>query len=238
MVDPWILALGAVVVGLLSGVVGAARIRRALIKGRENKPEIVDAARATAIFVFLFFVAIGVVVAIGVSSRDTLRPIPRDLLNYSPHVLAAGMILIAGRAIGFAVAGYLQGALSRSTPRVRTQITETARFLITAAAAVLALRQLGIDTTILNILIGAVLFGLAAAFALLVGFGGRELSRELALGRYLGRILQPGDEIVVGEVKGVVLALHPASIEVMDDNGASVHLTNSLVFRTMPRVNR
>jgi len=238
MVDPWIMALGAIVVGLLSGVVGAALVRRALIKGRENKPEIVDAARATAIFVFLFFAAIGVVVAVGVSDRDTLRPIPRDLLNYSPHVLAAGMILIAGRAIGFAVAGYLQGALSRSTPRVRTQITETARFLITAAAAVLALRQLGIDTTILNILIGAVLFGLAAGFALLVGFGGRELSRELAFGRYLGRILQPGDEVVVGDVKGVVLTLHPASIEVMDDNGASVHLTNSQVFRAMPRVHR
>ena len=45
MVDPWIMALGAVVVGLLSGVVGAALVRRALIKGRENKPEIVDAAR-------------------------------------------------------------------------------------------------------------------------------------------------------------------------------------------------
>jgi NhaP-type Na+/H+ or K+/H+ antiporter len=82
MVDPWIMALGAIVVGLLSGVVGAALMRRALVKGRENKPEIVDAARATAIFVFLFFAAIGVVVAIGVSSRETLRPIPRDLLNY------------------------------------------------------------------------------------------------------------------------------------------------------------
>lgn len=238
MVDTWILALGAIVVGLLSGVVGAALIRRALVKGRENKPEIVDAARATAIFVFLFFAAIGVVVAIGVSSRETLRPIPRDLLNYSPHILAAGMILIAGRAIGFAVAGYLQNALSRSTPRVRTQITETVRFLITAAAAVLALRQLGIDTTILNILIGAVLFGLAAGFALLVGFGGRELSRELALGRYLARILQPGDEIVVGDVKGVVVGLHPASVEVLDGEGASVHLTNSQVFRTTPRVQR
>ena len=45
-------------------------------------------------------------------------------------------------------------------------------------------------------------------------------------------------EIVVGDVRGVVLGLHPASIEVMDDEGASVHLTNSQVFRTMPRVER
>jgi hypothetical protein len=148
------------------------------------------------------------------------------------------MILIAGRAIAFAVAGYLRSAMSRSTTRVRTQVTEACRVVITAAAAVLALRQLGIDTTILNILIGAMLFGLAAAFALLVGFGGRELSRELAFGRYLARILQLGDELTVGEVVGIVVALHPASVEVATDEGSSVHLTNSQVFRAMPRVQR
>jgi hypothetical protein len=236
MIDTWVWAVGAVIVGLLSGVVGAALVRIALIKGRENRQEVVDAARATSILVFLFFAVIGVVVAVGVSSRETLRPIPADLLAYSPHVLAAGMILIAGRAIGFAVAGYLRSALSRSTTRVRTQITEAARVVITAAAGVLSLRQLGIDTTILNILIGAMLFGLAAAFALLVGFGGRELSRELALGRYLGRIFHPGDELAVGDVSGVIVALHPASIELVTEDGTSVHLTNSQVFRAAPRV--
>jgi hypothetical protein len=238
MIDTWIWALGAVIVGLLSGVVGAALVRIALVKGRENRQEVVDAARATSILVFLFFAVIGAVVAVGVTSPDTLRPIPADLLSYSPHVLAAGMILIAGRAIAYAVAGYLRGTLSRSTARVRTQITEAARLVITAATAVLALRQLGIDTTILNILIGAMLFGLAAGFALLVGFGGRELSRELAFGRYLGRILRIGDELVVGDVKGIVVGLHPASVELHTAEGASVHLTNSQVFRAMPRVQR
>src|SRR5690606_22301256 len=105
-------------------------------------------------------------------------------------------------------------------------------------AAVLALRQLGIDTTILNILIGAVLFGLAAGFALLVGLGGRELSRELAFGRYLARILAPGDEIVVGDVKGIVLQLHPASVELQTADGGTVHLTNSQVFHAAPKVQR
>jgi hypothetical protein len=238
MIDTWVWALGAVIVGLLSGVVGAALVRIALVKGRENRQEVVDAARATAILVFLFFAVIGIVVAVGVSDRDSLDDLPRDLLAYLPHVLAAGMILIAGRAIAFAVAGYLRSVLSRSTTRVRTQITEATRVVITAAAAVLALRQLGIDTTILNILIAAMLFGLAAAFALLVGFGGRELSRELALGRYLARIVRIGDELTVAEVSGVVVALHPATVEVVTKDGASVHLTNSQVFRAAPKVQR
>jgi hypothetical protein len=238
MIDTWVWAVGAVIVGLLSGVVGAALVRIALVKGRENRQEVVDAARATSILVFLFFAVIGVVVAVGLSSPDTLETIPADLVAYLPHVLAAGMILIAGRALGFAVAGYLRNALSRSTTRVRTQITEAARVIINAAAVVLALRQLGIDTTILNILIAAMLFGLAAAFALLVGFGGRELSQELAFGRYLARILRAGDELVVGDVAGVIVTMHPASVEVITEDGTSVHLTNSQVFRGTPRVQR
>jgi hypothetical protein len=238
MIDPWLWAVGAVIVGLLSGVVGAALIRIAILKGREERPEAVDAARAASIFVFLFFTAIGGIVAVGVTSPETLRPIPAHLLEYSPRVLAAGLILIAGRAIAFAVAGYVIGSLSRSSARVRGQLAETVRFVITAAAAVLSLRQLGIDTTILNILIAAMMFGLAAGFALLVGLGGRDLSRELAFGRYLSRLVRPGDELEVEGIRGTVVALHPASVELETERGVLVHLANSQVFQNVPRIQR
>jgi hypothetical protein len=238
MIDPWIWALGAVIVGLLSGVVGAALVRAAVSKGREERPEVQDAARAASTFVFLFFCAVGGVVAVGVTSPETLRPIPADVLSYSPHVLAAGLILIAGRALAFAAAGYVKRSLGGASSRIRLQLAESLRLLVTAAAMVLALRQLGIDTTILNILVGAIMFGVAAGFALLVGLGGRDLSRELAFGRYLSRIVRPGDELAVGDVCGVVVAMHPASVEVLVDSGASVHLANSQVFRDVPRVHR
>lgn len=236
MIDPWIWAVGAVVVGLLSGVVGAALVRLAIMKGRDGRLEAMDAARAAAIFVFLFFAAIGVVVAVGVTSPETLRPIPAQLLQYSPHVLAAGLILIAGRAVAFAVAGFVNGALAESTTRMRGKMAESVRVMVTLAAGVLALRQLGIDTTILNIAIGAALFGLAAAFAMLVGLSGRDLGRELMTGRYLPRLLRVGDEVQVGDVSGVVVAMHPASVEVMTDDGACVHLRNTEVLDGRPRV--
>jgi hypothetical protein len=236
MIEPWIWAAGAVVVGLLSGVVGAALVRLAIVKGREGRLEMMDAARATSIFVFLFFAAIGVVVAVGVTSPDTLRPIPAQLLRYSPHVLAAGLILIAGRAMAFAVAGYVNGALADSTTRMRGKLAESVRVVITLASSVLALRQLGIDTTILNIAIGAMLFGLAAAFALLVGLGGRDLGRELVTGRYLPRVMRVGDEVEVADLQGTVVAMHPASIEVMTEDGACVHVRNTEVLSSRPRV--
>ena len=34
MIDPWIYAIGAVIVGLLAGVVGAALVHRIIVDGR------------------------------------------------------------------------------------------------------------------------------------------------------------------------------------------------------------
>lgn len=235
-VDAWIYAAGAIIIGLLSGVIGAALVRSIILKGREDRPEMIDAARAAAIFVFAFFAGLGAVVAVGVTSRETLRPIPARLLSYSPHVFAAGLIFIFGRALGHALHGYTLRSLSRTTSRLRHQLAEALRFVVTVIAAVLAVRQLGIDTGILNILVAAIVFGLALAFALLVGFGGRDLGREIAYGRYLHRVLREGDEIEVAGHRGRIVVLHPASIEIATRDGALIHLTNSQVFNELPRV--
>ena len=235
MSDPWIYAAGAVIVGLLSGVVGAALVRSIILKGREDRAEMHDAARATATFLFLFFTALGVIVAIGFVNPETLEPIPADILRKSPRILAAGLILIAGRAIAYALGGAVNTAFAGSTTRVRSQIATAGGFLVYAVATVLALSQLGVDTTILSIIAGAATFGLAGAFALLVGLGGREMGGELAAGRHLSRLVQAGDEIEVDGLAGRIVALHPASVEIEVDDG-SLHVPNTRLSRGDLRV--
>ncbi|MEZ5246675.1 MAG: hypothetical protein R2707_16370 [Acidimicrobiales bacterium] len=235
MIDPWIYAAGAVIVGLLSGVVGAALVRVIILKGREDRAEMHDAARATSTFLFLFFTALGAIVAIGFVNPETLEPIPAEILRKSPRILAAGLILIAGRAIAYALGGAVNTAFAGSTTRVRAQIAVAGRFLVYAVAAVLALSQLGVDTTILSILAGAVTFGLAGAFALLVGLGGREMGGELAAGRHLSRLVRVGDDIEIDGIVGRIVALHPASVEI-ELEGASLHVANTRLTRGDLRV--
>lgn len=237
MIDPWIFAAGAIIVGLLSGVVGAALVRSIILKGREDRAEALDAARATATFLFLFFTAIGVIVAVGVTNRDELELLPADLLRSSPRILAAGLILIAGRAIAFAVGGMIRSAFEGSTPRIRAQVGAAARALVYAVALVLALSQLGVDTTILSIIAAAVVFGVAGAFALLVGLGGRDLGAELAAGRYLSRLVAVGDRIVVDGTEGTVVAVHPATVELAVGD-ESVHIANRRLLHGDLRVKR
>ncbi len=237
MVDTWVLATGAVVVGLLSGIIGAALIRRIFGQRGEDRPEMVDAARAAALFVFLFFSVIGVVVAVGLSDRDMLETVPADLLAYSPRILAAGLILIIGRAAAHGLGGIVARALDRGHNE-GVQLATTVRYLVTAAAFVLSISQLGIDATILYIVTAAVVFAIALAFALLVGLGGRELGVDLAVGRYIQRSVQVGDVIRVGEIRGRVVALHKASVEIETGPDSRMHVRNSQVFDAAPEVTR
>lgn len=236
MIDPWIYAAGAIVVGLLSGVVGAALVRRIILNDRRDRPEAHDAARATSTFLFLFFTSLGVIVAIGFTNADELEPIPAEVLRTSPRILAAGLVLIAGRAIAYAVGGMINTAFGGSGARLRTQVSAVARGLVYVIAVVLALTQLGVETTILSVIVGATACGAAAAFALLIGLGGRETGGELAAGRTVHRLVSIGDDISVDGVAGRVAALHPTSVELRDVDGSTIHLAYTRLTRGELRV--
>ncbi len=236
MIEPWILAVGGVITGVLSGVVGAALVRRIVTSGREEVPEMADAARAAALFVFAFFAVVGLVVALGAASPDRLETVPERLLVYSPRILAAGLIVIIGRATALALAGIAGRALLGSSDRSRGQAITLVRYVVTGSSLVLAMSQLQLDTTILMVFTSSVLFALAGTFVLLVGLGGRSMSGELATGRYLHRLLRPGERIQFGDVRGRVRALHPASVEVVCDDESIVHIPNSVAFASAPRV--
>lgn len=240
MDDNWVVAIGAVAVGLMAGLAGAGLLYRALTGGRRDDPVYRDSARAMAISCFLFFTAAGIVVAISVLNDDSFEDIPSQLVDVLPRYLTAGLILVAGRAIALAAGSVVSEALGASSARARAQAATAVRALVTAAAIVIALAQLGVNTTLLQITGGALLFGLAAAAALLVGLGGRDVAAEVAAGRYLARLLHVGDRVEVplveGALVGEVVALNPASVEVREADGGVRHVANSKVLGAGPRV--
>jgi small-conductance mechanosensitive channel len=234
----WSWAIGSIAVGIMAGLAGAGLLWRALTSGRGDDPVVRDTARALAIFLFLFLAVTGVVVAVSIVDRDELEQVPSDLLSYLPHVLAAGIIAIGGRAVALVAGSAVSRALGPSSGRVRSQAAWLVRVLITAAALVIALDQLGVDTTLLQITGAAVLFAVAAAGALLIGLGGRDVAGELAAGRYLQRMLRPGDRVVLDDVAGEVVEVHPATVELRLDDGTVRHVPNASALRAGPVIER
>lgn len=243
MDELWMLAIGAVAIGIMSGLAGAGLLMLALTKGRDDDPLFRDSARAMAIACFVFFTTAGFVVAVSIVNRDSFEDVPSAMVDYLPDLLIAGLILVVGRALALAAGSYVARVTVAASSRVRDQTAMLVRSIITAAAVVVALGQVGVNTTLLQITGGALLFGLAAAAALLVGFGGRDMASEIAAGRYLARLLHLGDTVELtwdgAEVAGRVVGLHPATVELQVADGTSRHLTNSQVlssgFRVVPR---
>ncbi len=236
MIEPWILAVGALIVGLLSGVVGAALVRRIISSRRADNVELVEAGRAAGLFVFAFMTTVGLVVALVSTEPGALDDVPAALLSYAPQIFAAGIIVTFGRAAAIALSGLAGRAFADGPARSRAQASGIVRHTVTAATLVLAMSQLRLDTSILVVFMGAVLFAAAGTFVLLVGLGGRSIAAELAAGRYLHRLMRAGDHVVIGDITGQIVTLHAASVEIVTAGGDRVHVPNSTAFSLAPRI--
>lgn len=99
--ERWIWGGIAIGLGLVVGAMAGWLIRRWLSNER-RRPALQAVASPASLFVFWLSLATGVLFAIAAINPETLRPIPRNLIDWLPNVLAAGLILLAGFAAGLA----------------------------------------------------------------------------------------------------------------------------------------
>ena len=89
------------------------------------------------------------------------------------------------------------------------------------------MRQLGLDTTVVNLGVAAVFFGIAGALMLLVALGGRGVATEVASTRILRRLFREGDLIRTDNVEGTVVSVHPTAVELETADGRTVLVPSS-----------
>lgn len=104
------------------------------------------------------------------------------------------------------------GSAARNIPNI-------ARISILAFGGILAAAQLGVDTTIINIAVAALLFSIGLGAALMVGLGSRAVAGEVAAGRAVRRLLEPGDHVHVGGISGDVITIQSVALEVATEDG-------------------
>jgi small-conductance mechanosensitive channel len=231
----FLIGLGIAVAGVVLGSILAPIARKIL--GSPKQPEAVrGVAGPVGMFVFWTFVAVGIIAAVAQGSPETLKPLPAKMITYMPKALVAGVLLIVGNVAGQLAALAVGRAMLKATGKKGGVVEKLVRTVILALFGLMAVGQLGINTTIVNMLVAALVFGAALAAALLIGLGGREMARHLTAGRYLRALVAPGAIVEAGDVSGEVVALHPASLEIRVADGSSVHVPNAMVLGTNLRV--
>ena len=206
----WLIAAIAVGVGLATGVVGGAWLRHSLQK-ETNRSAIREIAGPASLFLFWLASAAGVIVAMATLSPETLKPLPRQILNWLPNVIAAGLVLLVGYAVAAAASRSIARAFERATGNRSRLAERTLRAAIIAGSAVLALGQLGVETTILIVLTAGVVFSAGLTAALLGGLGGRAVAQSIAAGRALSPHLREGRQIRLGTETYTIVELRPAT---------------------------
>ncbi len=196
--NDWLAALIAIVGGLILGSI-AGRLTQQIL-GRDNRPEqLRNVAAPLGSLVFSVLVIAGLVTGLGFINTEARDQIPRDLIDFLPALLSA-IIVVIGANI---VAQLSESALVRTTARLpgaARHAPTAVRYVILGFGAILAAAQLGIDTTVINIAVAAMLFSIGLALALMVGFGSRTVSSEVAAGRALRRTVSVGDHITIDPI--------------------------------------
>lgn len=219
--ENWVIALAAIGAGLLVGAVAGAVVRRSL--SRESRKEAVrEVAAPASIFVFWLATSTGVVAAMATTNPETLEPIPSDMLRWLPNVLAAGLILLVGYALSVVVSGSLGRGFTQATGRRSRMAERTLRTAVMVGAVILALGQLGVETTILVVLTAGTVAAAALTAGLLAGLGGRDIAASIAAGRVLRSELNEGQRLLIDAKPMKIVRLRPATLTLESIAGGEV----------------
>lgn len=218
MNDTWWWVAGLIAAGLVLGTV-ASMIARRYLGDDKRRPAIREVAVPAGTLLFWLFVAAGLIAAVASASPTTIEDVPSDLLAWLPKLGVAGIILI----VGFVLANVASAAVTRTVRRATGQrqpvVEATTKTAIIVGALVLALNQLGVDTTILDILVAALAGGVAIALAGIAIVGGRDTARSVAAGKSLSEHLEVGARITCDGHTGTIERLTATHVVVATGGG-------------------
>ena len=208
-----LVAVGLIAIGFVLGSI-AASIARRLTSGASSPEVVRSSAGAIATLAFSIVLIVALVVALGVINQTALDQLLTDVALFLPRAISAAIVVIGANIVAnFAEAGVAR-SLGHVSHTLRERVPSAVKTLILGFALVIAANQLGINTNVVLIAVGAIFFGVAGAAALLAGFGGRPVAQEIAAGRAIRRELKVGDTVRVGQVEGEIAAIGSTSTQI------------------------
>ena len=160
-----------IVSGLLENVIAGTgfdeKIGEIMPKNKEGNPAIAF-SKLLGIIVRVIIIIFFVVAGLRIMNIEVLTNIGTTIIAYMPNILAAVIVFIAA----WFVADKVSKLILRANPEGET-LAKAVKWIIYIIAAFMILSQLHIASNIVHILFIALVIGLAGAFAIAFGVGGR-----------------------------------------------------------------
>jgi hypothetical protein len=152
-----------------------AGITKLLVKG-EIKLTLSELIGALA---YWLVILIAIVASINVLNLTVAATLLHQIILYIPHVIAAIFILAAGMFLASLAAAGINTVAINAGIAQSSLLAKSAQAVIIVLAAIMALEQLQIATTILNLVIPIVLGSIGLALGLAFGLGGKDAAAKI-----------------------------------------------------------
>lgn len=219
----WLWAFTSICVGLVLGQLGGSLVRRAL-SNRNRSMFMQESAAPAASVTFWCATAVGLFIAVNWIDSSVMSSINHQIRDLAPYVLAAAALFIVGNALSVAIATAV-GQAARQATGVRNHALERSiRVMVLIVVALVALTQLGIDRTILIIIVTVSLLAPTTILVIWSGVGALHVTRQLAAGRIAKQQLQLGDVVESSHWSGVVIAFDTTSVILENSDQSTTHV--------------
>lgn len=243
----WLPVLGAVLLLLLVGW-AVARLAQAVLTGilrRLHFDRLGEKAGAAAMLrslgmdpsasllvARLIFWLVLLVFLLAAAENLNMRGITavlQGLIAYLPRLLGAGLILLLGAMASRLAGKALTTQPGESSIKGGVAFGLAGRYLILTFAVVLALGQLGLDTTLLVVTASVLLASAALGLALAFGWGSHNLARNIMAGLYVREEFAIGQQLEVGDYAGRLQSIGPCTSMLATPSGL-ISLPNCLLI--------
>jgi small-conductance mechanosensitive channel len=147
------------------------------------------------------------------------------LVAYLPRVLAAALILLLGSLIARVIGDALGALATQSGIGTGPVVGQAIRYVLLIFVVILALEQLGVETTLLTTVTLALILATALALALAFGMGSRELARNIMAGFHAKDEFVLGQHLIVGGYTGRLINIGAVK-SVIETEAGRVSLPN------------
>lgn len=191
--------------------------------GVESRPADFIARIAYWLILLVFILVAAESLGIG-GVRETLL----GIFAYLPRVVAALLIMLFGGVIARLLGTALGTLADRSGIRGGLALGHGLRYVLLVFVAVIAIGQLGVETTLLVATVTAFIGSLSVALALSFGWGSREIARNIMAGFHVRESFVVGQRLTVHGRTGRLVAI--GNVKTLLETGeGTVSLPNSVL---------
>ncbi len=189
-------------------------------------------ARMTYWLILIFFILLALG-ALGLT--DVVTSALNSFFAFLPRLVAATVIFLVGAFIARIVGDAVTALMAQSNMPDGRVLGQAVRYSLLLVAIILALDELGVQTTILTTIIIVTVAAAAFALALAFGLGNRHLAHSIMAGFHAREEFSPGQTLTVGDYSGRLVRIG-ATKTLLEASEGQISLPNVALLNEVVRL--